>query len=92
MPPDARGRGPAAPDAGAIYLEFMRHGNAVTATAIDPVSGREASATGPVAARADVERLAVGKLRRLLGLAGKLGDEEAAQTKTPPGEGRGIVV
>ena len=50
-----------------IYMEYVAVGASMKATAIDGVSGREASVVGPVnAARSDLERLAVRKLQRLL--------------------------
>ncbi len=45
---------------GGIYVEFIIHGNVVKATAIDPVTGIEASVVGPAnapqAAMADAAR------------------------------------
>ena len=91
MPPEPpRDRRPA-PGSGEIYIEVVRRGNALVATAIDPASGKEASATGPLGARGDIERLAVAKLERLVnGSRGR----EAGDTKneTPPVAGRGIIV
>ena len=77
------------PDGGAIYLEFVQLGNSLKATAIDPVSGLEASVVGPVTApQADLQALAIAKLRRRL----DGGDRRARATKTPPANRRGIVV
>ena len=91
MPPEPPHERRSAPLSGEIYLEVVRRGNAVVATAIDPVSGREASATGPVGARADVERLAVAKLERLVnGARGRTAGD--SQKETPPVPGRGIIV
>jgi hypothetical protein len=81
------GRG--APSAREIYVETVRQGNAIKATAIDSLTGAEAYAVGPLAARHEVERIAVGKLQRLLGI--RLA-EEPQNDETPPGPGRGIIV
>lgn len=87
MPPDPPRADRRTPVAGEIYVEFLRQGNAVRATAIDAASGFEASVLGPRNAyEGDLERLAVAKLRR------RLERREARQNKTPPGRGRGIVV
>ncbi len=52
---------------GAIYFEFIPIGNAMKVCAIDPVTGTEVAIVGPVgAARHDLERLAVAKLRRVI--------------------------
>ncbi len=61
-------------------------------TAIDAVSGSEAYVTGPLnAAQADLQKLAVAKLMRQMGLEGRRHDA-SDQNKTPPGQGRGIIV
>ena len=79
MPPDGR----------TFYLEFIQLGNSLKATAIDPVSGAEASVLGPLTApQADLQRLAIAKLKRRLHEAGT----EPRKTKTPPAGRRGIVV
>ncbi|BCW89102.1 hypothetical protein sos41_22570 [Alphaproteobacteria bacterium SO-S41] len=89
-PEPPRDRRPA-PGSGEIYIEVVRRGNAVVATAIDPVSGKEASATGPVGARGDVERLAVAKLERLVnGVRSR--EPGDPKSETPPVPGRGIIV
>ena len=50
-----------------IFIEIVRYGDTVKVTAIDPDTGLEAVALGPAsAARADLERIAVGKLERAL--------------------------
>ena len=50
-----------------IYIELVRVGDSVKLTAIDAETGVEAVVIGPAhAARADLEKLAVGKLARLL--------------------------
>ncbi|MBI1239325.1 MAG: serine hydroxymethyltransferase [Alphaproteobacteria bacterium] len=55
------------PRGGEIYVEFIAIGGSVKCTAIDAATGLEASVIGPSAARpADLERLAVAKLRRLI--------------------------
>ena len=54
-------------DGGDIYFEFTVIGATVKATAIDSVTGTEVSVIGPAAAaRADLERLALAKLRARL--------------------------
>lgn len=84
MPPDPGDRGD-------VYVEFFRQGNFVKATAIDAASGLEASVVGPVhAASADLQGLAVAKLRRLMG-------ETAARRSTVPAKApaqprKGIIV
>lgn len=91
MSPDDRRRDRYAPAAGDIYVEFLRQGNAIRATAIDAASGVEASVVGPLNAyEGDLQKLAVAKLMRALGLD-PAGPEDG-QNKTPPGGGRGIVV
>jgi hypothetical protein len=52
-----------------IYIEFIVQGNAVKATAIDPVTGREASIVGPASAPHSV--LAQAARRKLDYLASK---------------------
>ena len=91
MPPEPPRERRPAPGKGEVYLEVVRHGNAVVATAIDPVSGKEANATGPVGARGDVERLAVAKLERLL-TGGAKRERPEPKNETPPIPGRGIIV
>jgi len=92
VPPDGRPERTRAPVSGEIYVELVRQGNAVRATAIDAASGAEAVVVGPANAfPGDLQKLAVAKLMRLLGRepGARDGDPE---TKTPPGQGRGIVV
>ena len=64
-----------------VYLEFQTVGHIVKVSAIDPASGTEVSTFGPVgAARADLETLALAKLRRRLDMAAAAKAERA----TPP--------
>lgn len=92
MPPDGPPHRSRAPVAGEIYVEFHRQGNAVRVTVIDAASGAEASVTGPANAhQLDLQKLAVAKLMRQLGQEPRPSDEPG-QNKTPPGQGRGIVV
>jgi hypothetical protein len=50
-----------------VYFEFIAIGNAVKVTAIDSLTGIEVSAMGPAnAARADLQRLALQKLKARL--------------------------
>ena len=52
---------------GEVIVEFVQAGAFLRCAAIDVDSGTEASATGPVsAARAALERIALGKLKRAL--------------------------
>jgi hypothetical protein len=52
---------------GEVYFEFVAIGGSVKVNAIDPVSGVEASIVAPVStAQADLERLALSKLRRMI--------------------------
>lgn len=89
MPPDGRTRVPGARE---IYVEFLRQGNAVRVTAIDAASGTEATVTGPLKAhQADLQKLAIAKLLRQMGIEPKA-TELSEENKTPPGQGRGIVV
>ena len=58
-----------APDepAGEVYFEFRPIGNTVKVTAIDAASGVEVSVVAPAsAARADLQRLALQKLKARL--------------------------
>jgi hypothetical protein len=57
-----------------VYFEFIAIGSAVKVVAIDALTGIEVSAIGPAsAAQADLERLALGKLKaRLAREASKL--------------------
>lgn len=65
MPPDGPGTGARLPAAGEIYFEFQQIGNAVKVTAIDATSGLEVVVMGPHnTAQADLEQLAMRKLRR----------------------------
>jgi hypothetical protein len=55
-----------------IYVEFLRHGGFIKATAIDPVSGIEASIVGPAgAAREALSAAAVRKLQFVLTREGR---------------------
>lgn len=50
-----------------VYFEFVRVGNSMKATAIDSATGVEVSVVGPAgAARSDMERLALQKLKMRL--------------------------
>ena len=50
-----------------VFFEFIAIGSTVKVVAIDTVTGTEVSVMGPVsAAQADLERLAVGKLKARL--------------------------
>ena len=56
-----------------IYFEFIAIGNAVKVTAIDSVTGIEVSAMGPASAsQADLQQLAVQKLKARLRREGQL--------------------
>lgn len=91
MPPDGPSGRSRTPVSGEIYVEFLRQGNTIRATAIDAASGAEAVVVGPANAyQGDLQKLAVAKLMRLLGIEQQADD--IGQNKTPPGQGRGIVV
>jgi len=63
-----------------VYFEIARLGDVMRVTAIDSETGREATATGPAKAQqADLERLALGKLERLLAERGG----ESSQPERP---------
>jgi hypothetical protein len=52
---------------GEVYFEFKPYGGAVKVTAIDAATGTEVSVMGPAsAAQADLERVALQKLRARL--------------------------
>jgi hypothetical protein len=58
--PDHDGRGE-------VYFEFVSIGTSVKVVAIDAATGTEVSVIGPVsAAQADLQRLALGKLKARL--------------------------
>jgi hypothetical protein len=59
---------------GEVYFEFTAIGPTVKVVAIDAASGVEVSAVGPAsAARADLERLALQKLKARLARGGEPG-------------------
>jgi hypothetical protein len=92
VPPDGPPQNRRTPVSGELYVEFLRQGNAVRATAIDAATGAEASVVGPLNAhQGDLQKLAVAKLMRQLGRCPNA-LEEPETNKTPPGQGRGIVV
>jgi hypothetical protein len=54
-------------DAGEVFFEFTAIGSTVKVVAIDAATGTEVTVMGPAnAAQADLERLALGKLRARL--------------------------
>jgi hypothetical protein len=56
-----------------VYFEFTAIGNAVKVTAIDSLTGTEVSAMGPASAsQADLQQLAMQKLKARLRRAGQL--------------------
>jgi len=60
--------GDASGDLGEIFFEFTAIGHSVKVTAIHAASGTEVSVMGPAsAARSDLERLALQKLKARLG-------------------------
>lgn len=62
------GRGGETPRPGEIYIEFKQVGQAFKVNAVDAATGEEVSIMGPAsAARSDLERIAVRKLKRKLG-------------------------
>jgi hypothetical protein len=59
--------GPDPSGLGEVYFEFVAIGTSVKVIAIDAVTGTEISVIGPVgAAQADLQRLALGKLKARL--------------------------
>ena len=52
---------------GEVIVESIRNGQFLKCTAVHVATGREATAVGPAHEPKAVERLAVAKLRRLLG-------------------------
>ncbi|MDO1558705.1 hypothetical protein Q0812_04610 [Brevundimonas sp. 2R-24] len=57
---------PPSPDGREILIEFVRNGAWLKCSAVDAATGREASAIGPAADPAGLERIAIAKLKRLL--------------------------
>jgi hypothetical protein len=57
-----------ADDLGQVILEKTRNGSYLKVTAVHVATGTEATAVGPAMEPTAVERLAVAKLRRILGL------------------------
>jgi Domain of unknown function (DUF6898) len=56
-----------ADEPGEVYFEFVAIGTSVKVIAIDAATGTEISVIGPVsAARSDLQRLALGKLKARL--------------------------
>lgn len=73
--PAGRGRSRGRPDSaagrGEVILEFVPVGNMMRVVAVDPATGLETTIVGPAnAARADLERVAVRKLRMMLARRG----------------------
>jgi hypothetical protein len=59
--------GPDPSGSGEVYFEFVSIGTSVKVVAIDAATGTEVSVIGPVgAAQADLQRLALGKLKARL--------------------------
>ena len=56
-------------DIGEVIVESTRNGTYLKITAVHVATGTEATAVGPAAEPKAVERLAVAKLRRLLGVS-----------------------
>ncbi len=55
------------PRAGEVYIEFTQIGKSVRVVAVDATTGIEVTVVGPTSAsQADLERLAVAKLKRRL--------------------------
>ena len=54
--------------AGEIIVECVRNGSYLKVTAVHVATGTEATAVGPAMEPKAVERLAIAKLKRLLGL------------------------
>ena len=56
------------PELGEVIVEFTRSGTYLKCSAIHVATGKEVSAMGPVTDRNAIQRIAVAKLRRALGL------------------------
>lgn len=56
------------PELGEVIVEFTRNGAYLKCSAIHVATGREVSAMGPVTDRHAIERIAIAKLKRALGL------------------------
>jgi len=54
------------PDVGEVIVELTRNGAYLKCSAVHVATGVEASAIGPAAERAGLERIAIAKLRRAL--------------------------
>jgi hypothetical protein len=64
---------PAEPDLGEVYLEMTSIGGTLKVSAIHVATGTEVSSMAPVnAARADLQRLMLGKLRARLKREGRI--------------------
>lgn len=55
---------------GEVIVEFTRNGPYLKCSAVHVATGKEVSAMGPVHEPKAVERVAIAKLRRALGLTG----------------------
>lgn len=55
---------------GEVIVEFVCNGAFLKCSAVHVATGTEASAVGPVTERANLERIAMAKLRRALARAG----------------------
>ena len=77
-----------------VIFEFITLGDYVRVAAVDVATGDEVYVSGPVnTPQRDLERLAVRKLARKLGLIGAGEDsDEGPDTKTPRRGGRGVIV
>jgi hypothetical protein len=77
-----------------VIFEFITHGDYVRVAAVDAATGEEVYVTGPVnTPQADLERLALRKLARKLGLlSGGEDVDDAPEKKTPRRGGRGVIV
>ncbi len=74
-----------------VIFEFITLGDYVRVAAVDGITGEEVYVSGPVnTPQADLERIALRKLIRKLGLASS--DDEDPENKTPRRGGRGVIV
>lgn len=53
---------------GEVIVEFTRNGTYLKCTAVHVATGKEVSAIGPVTDKHSIQRIAVAKLKRALGL------------------------
>lgn len=74
-----------------VIFEFITHGDYIRVAAVDVATGEEVYVSGPLKTpQPDLERLALRKLARKLGLSSV--EEDEAEKKTPRRKGRGVII